>query len=127
MKKQLRHHEPLVVQPDRLFAVGRTSGFFRAFEETASQRSEIGQDVISSRFEQRLAFCRRVFLDPNFCVFGWNLQILIEVEGDEAGVLFAGVHDVGLFEDVDLSIGDDFLQVIRKELSANVDTRHSWK
>ena len=108
MKEELRHHEPLVVQPDRLLAVSRPSGFLRAFEEAASQRSKIGQDVISSGFEHRLAVGRRVFLDPNFCVFGRNLEIVIEVEGDEAGVLFASVHDVGLFEHVDLSIGDDF-------------------
>ena len=50
-------------------------------------------------------------------VLGAVPHVLKEVERDEAGVLLGLVENVGLVDHVDLTIGDDVLQVIGQELT----------
>ena len=124
VEEKLWHREPLVIEPDGLFAFIRSASQLRAFEETPSKGREIWQDVIPSDFEERLGvgfWYRRRFLDLDLGVFPGQPQVLVKVERNEAGVFLAGVHYVRLFQDVDLPVRDDLLQVVRQKFAADVD------
>ena len=125
VEEQLRHREPLVVEPDGLFAFIRSASQLRAFEETPPKGREIRQHVIPSDFEKRpdVSFrCRRWFLDLDLGVFPGQAQVLVKVERNKAGIFLGSVHDVRLFQDVDLSVRDDLLQVVRQKFAADVDS-----
>lgn len=127
MKEKFWDHKPLVVQANGLLAVDGSTSFFGAFEETASQCRKVRQNVISRYFEKWKAFLLLIFLDSNLGIFECHLQVVLEVDGDKAGVLLARVHDVSLFEHVDLSIRNYFFEVICQKFSTDVDTSYSCK
>lgn len=54
-----------------------------------------------------------------------GLHVSIEVRRDEAYVFFTLIHNIRFLDDIEMAVRYPLLKLIRQDLSANIDPKHS--